>query len=374
MVCNNASGCRNNMDHKQQCEYDFGKRCPPHDVCTQSEDVQQDRRKQKEGRNGHQPLCLFAQRFQQAEYHKEQTQNDLPGCPIRQRVIDHRHTDKGQQNKHTVKQGAHKHGDLCHALLLSGQRITHKMAQAERSQHHAKLTRVGVKNIQIAPIRNVYAVKGHITAGKEGQQAQFQKGAAYRNTHDGSGTGRTQQHQRGRRKQDAQDSEPFSVGRQIQPQDAPFHRIGAQRVEEIPVRRFVAVGMGIVQVNFDGILRPDGRNERPHPCPHTHGREHLGLQRRKGKDIVLIDQPAVDLDQNADMIAVKVQLPPLFHFPEKGASEVQIPFQGRKIRRFRQRLPGFTVITVFSDELLRHRDRQGRLMVAKGYGYEADQR
>ena len=164
------------------------------------------------------------------------------------------------------------------------------------------------------------------------------------------------------------------MGLQIQLQNTPFHRVGTQRGKEIPIRRLVAVHMGVVQINLNGVLRSDGGDKCTCPYPRTHGGKQLRLHIGKFKNIVLIDQFTVDLEDDSDMVAVIVQLPSFFHFPKKRTAKVQVPLQGRNIRLFRQRLPVFTVITVFANKFLRHRYGQECLMMVAGNGYETDQR
>ena len=51
-----------------------------------------------------------------------------------------------------------------------------------------------------------------------------------------------------------------------------------------------------------------------------------------------------------------------------------LAIQGGNVRLLCECLPVFSVITVFADELLRHRNGQHCLMVANRHGYETDQR
>ena len=123
-----------------------------------------------------------------------------------------------------------------------------------------------------------------------------------------------------------------------------------------------------------GILHGDPCDRNRYPFPRTHRCKQLRLQIRNLKHGIHINRLTVDLDRNADMITVKVQPPAFFHFPKKGATKKQIPFQCRKLYILRQRLPVLSIIAVFANKLLRHRNRQAHLMGIRDNRKNADYR
>ena len=127
-------------------------------------------------------------------------------------------------------------------------------------------------------------------------------------------------------------------------------------------------------MDFQLVLRGNIGQQDTVPFPPAHGGHQVNAQRRALRDGVLRPLFSIDVQIDANVVAVVIQAGSLSDLRVQMPAQDHVAAEGGKLRIARQRQPDFPVIAVLTAEGQRDRGRQGGLIAAQGNGQQTDQR